>query len=141
LFNLVVACYGAGEREKCGHCATVALPYFERHLKLHPDDEGKRVEHANLLSYSGRTKAAHAAAIKLTSLKDGMSLYNTACLFSRLGDNAEALVTFRKAIEAGLKDTRLLKEFLTDENEGIVSLAGMPEYEEVKRMVEGISEP
>ena len=45
-------------------------------------------------------------------------------------------MTFRKAIEAGIKDTRLLKEFLTDEKEGIASLAGTPEYEEVKRMVE-----
>jgi len=100
LFNLVNDCDAAGEREKCAYWAEVALPQFERYLKLHPDDEHQLVHYANLLQWSGRTEDAHAAAIKLTNLKDGMSLYNTACLFGRLGDRPEALRTFRKAIEA-----------------------------------------
>ena len=103
LWNIVVCCDGAGEQEKCEHWALVALPYIERNLKLHPDDEGKRVQHAALLLLSGRTDEAHAAAMTLTNLKDGMSLYNTACLLGKLGDKTEALRTFRKAIEAGLK--------------------------------------
>ena len=114
----------------------MALPYFERHLKLHPDDEGKRVWHANLLQWSGRTDDAFAAAMKLANLKDGTSLYNTACLFGRLGDPSEALRTFGKAIEAGFRDIRLLKEFLTEEKEGVLALQGTAEYKEVKRMVE-----
>jgi TolB-like protein len=138
LFNLVVSCDSADEREKCAQWAAVALPQYVRHLKLQPEDEKTLVSHALLLLWSGRTGAAHAAATELKSLKDGVSLYNTACLFCKLSDPAEALVTFRKAIEAGIKDTRLLKEFLTDEKEGIASLAGTPEYEEVKRMVEKI---
>jgi adenylate cyclase len=139
LWNLVATCDGAGEREKCAHWASVTLPLVERHLKLHPDDENKLVWHALLLLWSGRTEAAHAAATKLTSLKDGASLNNAACLFGMLGDKTEALATFRKAIEAGFKEPRLLKEFLTDENEGIAELAGTPEYEEVRRMVEALS--
>jgi TolB-like protein/Flp pilus assembly protein TadD len=138
LFNLVNDCDAAGEREKCAYWAEVALPQFERYLKLHPDDEHQLVHYANLLQWSGRTEDAHAAAIKLTNLKDGMSLYNTACLFGRLGDRPEALRTFRKAIEAAYRNIRLLKEFLTDEKEGILALHGTPEYEEVKRMVEKI---
>ena len=134
-------CDAAGEREKCGHWAAVALPYFERHLKLHPDDEGKRVQHAILLLWSGRTKEAYAAAMKLTNLKDGNSLYNTAFLFGKLGDPSEALRTFRKAIEAGFRSIRLLKEFLTDEKEGILTFQGTPEYEIVRQMVEKLSEP
>jgi TolB-like protein/Flp pilus assembly protein TadD len=136
LLNLVVSCDAAGEREKCGHWAAVALPQHERHLKLHPDEEHRRVSHALLLLLSGRTDDAHAAAMKLTNLKDGNSLYNTACLFGMLGDPSEALRTFRKALEAGFRNIRFLKEFLTDEKEGIASLAGTSEYEEVKRMVE-----
>ncbi len=138
LFNLVVSCDTAGEREKCAHWARVALAHFERHLKLHPDDEGMRVNHALLLLWSGRTEDAYAAAIKLTNLKDGGSLYNTACLFGKIADLPEALRTLRKAIEAGYRHIRVLKEFLTDENEGVATLAGTPEYEEVKRMVEKI---
>jgi len=139
LFNLVANCDAAGEREKCKHWATGAVPYFERHLKLHPDDENRRVQHALLLLWSGRTDDAYAAAMKLTNLKDGTSLYNTACLFGILGYRSEALRTFRIAIEAGYRDIRLLKEFLTDEKEGIVSLAGTAEYEEVRGMVDRLS--
>jgi TolB-like protein len=140
LFNLVVACSEAQEREKCSHWASMALPQFERHLKLHPDDENKLVWHAILILMSGRTEAAHTAAIGLKSLKDGSSLYNIACLFGKLGDKAEALVTFRKSIEAGFKNTRHLKEFLTDEKEGIAALAGTPEYEIARQMVESLEQ-
>jgi len=140
LWNLMVSCDSAGEREKCEHWALAALPYFERHLKLHPDDEGHRVSHALLLLWSGRTDDAHSAAMELTNLKDGNSLYNTACLFGRLGDRSESLRTFRKAIEAGYRNISNLKEFLIDEKEGVLALQGMPEYEEVKRMVEKLSE-
>jgi tetratricopeptide (TPR) repeat protein len=135
-FNLVSACSYAREREKCAHWARVALPYYERKLKLHPDDESMLVEFANMLLWNGRTEDAHAAAMKLTDLKDGSSLYNIACLFADLGDKAEALRVYRKAIEAGYRSIRNLKEFLDDDKEGIVSLICTPEYEEVKRMVE-----
>jgi adenylate cyclase len=141
LFNLVVACDSAEEREKCGDWARVALPQFERHVKLHPDDEGMRVNHALLLLWSGRTEDAYAAAMKLANLKDGISLYTMACLFGKLGDPSEALRTFRKAIEAGYRNIRLLKEFLTDEKEGVLALQGTPEWEEVRGMVEKLSEP
>ncbi len=135
LWNLVVACDASGEREKCEHWAGIALPLVERHLKLHPDDEGMRVQHAALLHLSGRTEDAHVAAMKLTNLRDSGSLFNTAGLFSQLGDRSEALLTFRKAIEAGFKDTRMMKVFLADD---ILALADTPEYEEVKRMVEAL---
>jgi TolB-like protein len=141
LRNLVAACDGAGEREKCAHWAAVALPLVERHIKLHPDDENNLVNHALLLLWTGRTEAAHAAAIELKSLKDGSSLYNTACLFGMLGDRSEALVTFRKAIEAGFKNTGYLKKFLTDEKDGIAELAGTPEYEEMRGLVEKLTDP
>ncbi len=76
--------------------------------------------------------------MKLRSLKDGNSLYNTACLLQRLGDPLEALRTFRKAIDAGFRNMLHLKEFLSDENDGMLALHGTPEYEEVKRMVEAV---
>ena len=138
LWNLVVDCDAAGEREKCARWARIAVPHFERHLKLHPNDESLRVDHANLLQWSGRSDEAHAAAMKLTNLKDSNPLYDTACLFGRLGDPPAALRNFRKAIEAGFRNIRHLKEFLTDEKDGILALQGTPEYEEVKRMVEKI---
>ncbi len=135
LFNLANNCDAAGEREKCEQWARIALPHYERHLKLHPEDEGMRVNHAALLQLSGRTKDAHAAAMNLMNLKDGISLFNVAFLFVKLGDKAEALRTFRKAIEAGFKHIEHMRSFLIDEN-AIASLAGTPEYQEVREMVE-----
>jgi adenylate cyclase len=139
LWNLVSTCDAAGEREKCAHWAMVALPHYERHLKLQPDDESMRMRHAALLQMSGRIEEAYDAAMKLTNLKDGFSLYNTACLFSRLGDPSEALRTLRKAIEAGFRNIRHLKEFLTEEKEGVLLLKGTPEWEEAREMVEKLS--
>jgi adenylate cyclase len=135
LWNLVINCNSAGEHEKCARWAELALPQYERHIKLHPDDETKLLWYASLLFYSGRTDDAHAAATKLTNLKEGRLLFNMACLFGMLGDKVEALGTFRKAMEWGYKDIRLLKGFLTDENEGVLALKGTPEYEEVRVMV------
>lgn len=136
LWNLVGVCESADEREKCAHWAEVTLPLVERHLKLRPDDEGWLVFHALVLLWSGRAEAARAAAMKFKQTKDGGSLYNTACLFVKLDDKWEALGTLRNALEAGFKNTRLLKNFLALDD--IASLAGTPEYEEVKRMVEKI---
>ena len=121
LFNLVVTCDAAGEPEKCKQWATVALPHYERHLKLHPDDEHRRVHHVVLLFWSGRTDEAHAEAMKLTNLKSGSSLFNTACLLGKLGDPPEALRTLRKAIDAGFKSIRNVNEFLNDEKDGVAT--------------------
>jgi tetratricopeptide (TPR) repeat protein len=126
----------ADERAKCAHWAGIAVPMIERRLKLHPDHEGRRVMHAILLSLSGRRDEALAAAMKLTDLKDGSALHNTACLFVDLGDKLEALRTSRKSIEAGFRNIPLLQKFLTDDEDGVLSLQGTPEYEEIKLIVE-----
>jgi TolB-like protein/Tfp pilus assembly protein PilF len=137
IWNLVLSCDLASEREKCSHWASLALPQFERHLKLHPDDENILVQHAALLQMSGQTEAARAAAIRLTSLQDGASLFNAACLFGKLGDKPQALRTCFKAINEGYRNIKQLKVFLTDD-EGVASSIGTTEYEELRQMVEKI---
>jgi hypothetical protein len=89
-----------------------------------------------MLFMSGNIKAAHLEASKLTNLKDGDSLYNTACLFSKLGDARQALRTLKKSVETGYRNVDMLADFLSDEKEGIVALAGTTEYVELKTMVE-----
>jgi adenylate cyclase len=140
LWNLIAVCDSAGERDKSAYWATEALPIFELHLKLRPDDEANLVHRAVLLHLSGSIEASHQAAMDLKGLKDAISLYNVSCLLNRLGDHTESLTTFRKAIEAGLRDVRLLREFLADAREGSSDLVGTPEYEEVMRIVEKIEE-
>jgi TolB-like protein len=138
LFNLAGACAHVGDKEKSSYWAIIALPHIERYLKLHPDDEGRRVWHASLLLCSGKINDAREAAKKLTDLKQGVSLQNAAILFAKLGEKEEALSIFRKAIETGYKNIQNMNAFLTLEEDGIVSLNGTSEYEIVKKMVEEI---
>ncbi|HEX5317271.1 MAG TPA: tetratricopeptide repeat protein, partial [Candidatus Kapabacteria bacterium] len=49
LWGCAIANQAAGEEEKYAEAATRAIPYFERYIKLHPDDETPRVQHAFLL--------------------------------------------------------------------------------------------
>jgi adenylate cyclase len=139
LFNLVNACSATGNQEKCIYWAEIALPQYERFLRLHPDDEIKQVSYANLLSWCGRVDEAREAALKLTGLKNSLSLYNIACLFKRIGDPENALQIFRKSIETGqAEDIRSLKEFLDNKKHWADRLIGTVEYEEVVHMVEEI---
>jgi len=54
-----------------------------------------------------------------------------------LKDYEAGLTTLGKAIEAGFRYIRLLKEFLENE-EGIGTLKGAPEWDKARQMVEKI---
>ncbi len=145
LWNLVVACAGAKEdtndrsfAEKQKHWAEIAIPLFEKRLKLFPDEEWNRVNHASLLHHAGRDDEARSAARKLEDLRDGTALFNTASLQCGLKDYSAALQTFRKAIEAGFRSMRNIKLFLDDEDEGIGTLKGTLEWEAAWELVEKI---
>ena len=138
LFNLAICCNDAKEIEKQKQWSEDGLPLFVRHLKLFPDDESKLVHHAVLLHFAGRDTESREAARRLENLRDGSSLYNIACLEYELGDYQSALRTFRKVIEAGFRNIRVLNQFLADEQDGFVKLKDTPEYEEVNQMVEQI---
>ncbi len=138
LMNLVLSCNEANEEGKRTYWATIAIPRFERHMKLFPEDDYARVRLASLFFYAGRNEEAREAARRLENIiKDGSSLYNIAYLQCSLQDYEAGIGTFRKAIEAGFRNTQLLNGFLS-ENEGVFALKGSPEYEEVYMMVEKI---
>ncbi len=138
LWNLVAACDGAKDEVKARHWAEVALPVYEKRLKLFPDEENNRVNYAVLLHFAGRDDDARAAARKLDDLRDGGALHNAACLQCALKDYSAGILTFRKAIEAGFRNVLLIKSFLDSEDGGIVSLKGTPEWEAVRELVEKI---
>ncbi len=139
LWNLAVVCNNAKEEEKQKHWAPIAIPLYEKRLKLFPDEESNRVSHAALLHFAGRDDQARAAARKLEDLRGGGALFNTACLQCMLKDYSAGILTFRKAIQAGYRGMRNIKLFLEDD--GIGTLKGTPEWEAVREMVEGLSEP
>jgi adenylate cyclase len=132
LWNLVLACYTAKDLAKQTYWASTAIPYFERHLRLHPDDEYRRVHLAALFYYAGRLEEARHAATALDFLHDGQSLYNIACLWGMLGDGEKSLRVFRNALNAGYRNIPLIKSFLEVE---FAPYKGTPEYEEAKTIV------
>jgi len=138
LFNLVLVCNNAKEDQKQKHWAEIAIPLYEKRLKLFPDEENKRVNHAVLLQFAGRADDACAAARKMEDLRDGGALFNTACLQCMLKDYSAGVLTFRKAIQAGFRNMRLIKGFLDAEDDGIGTLKGTPEWEAAREMVEQI---
>ncbi len=147
LWNLVVACHGAKEdandrsfAEKQKHWAEIAIPLYEKRLKLFPDEENNRVQHAVLFQFAGRDDDARDAARKLDDLRDGFALYNAACLQNSLRDYEGGHRTFRKAFEAGFRNIHFLKLYLEDEEAGIGTLKGTPEWEAVRELVEGLEQ-
>ncbi len=138
LFSLALACNNAKEEEKRKHWSEIAIPLYEKRLKLFPDEEKNRVQHALLLYFAGRDDDARAAARKLHELRDGNALYNTACLHCMLKDYSAGLLTFGKAIQVGFRNMQLIKSFLDDEDEGIGTLKGTAEWEAVRELVEAL---
>jgi TolB-like protein len=137
LANLVAACNKANEEKKQKQWAGIAIPLFEKHLKLFPDEEMNRVTHALLLHFAGRDEDARSAARKLDGLRDGSALFNIACLQFGLKEYSAGLQVFRKALQAGFRNTELSKSFL-DDGDGIGTLKGTQEWEAVREMVEKI---
>ncbi len=138
LFNLALSCNSAKEREKQAHWSSIAIPLYEKRLKLFPDEETTRISHASLLYYAGRDDDARAAARKLENLRDGLALFNTACLQRMVKDYGAAQQTFGRSIEAGFRNIRAIRSFLDAENERIGTLNGTPEWEAVRELVEKI---
>jgi hypothetical protein len=121
--------------EKQKEWSLYAIPKVQKHLKLFPDDETWRVNYAILHYFAGQPDKAKAIARSLTDLRDGNSLYNTACLYCELKDHASGLATFRKSIEAGYRNIQYLKSFLDG---SVGTLKGTPTWDEANQMVEVI---
>ncbi len=150
IWNLAVTCRSAKDEERCRYWSSYALPYFERYLKLHPDDESIRVSHSCLLEFAGRIEEARQAALILSDLRDGHSIYNSACLWANLGDAKMASVSLRKAIEAGYRHLSSMKGFVEDECEAfkdtqeyieIIQMVNKIEAEQFVAIGKGTSEP
>ena len=136
VWNLILSCNSAKDDAKQKHWSTIAIPLFEKRMKLFPDDENSRVCHALLLHLAGRDDEARTAARKLDNLRDGVSLVNTAGLHCMLKDYSAGDATFRKAIQAGFRNVRYLELFLDEEEEGIGTLKGTPAWEAARKLVE-----
>lgn len=110
--------------------ASDAIPLFERHARLTPDDLNARTNLAAIYTLAGRTNDALREAQTLASIDtlDGQACYNLACVFIRAHDLTTGLELIRRAIRNGLQDFEGLAL-----DHDLDPLRGMPEFEELMK--------
>jgi len=112
--NLVLVYDRIGEMERRIQIAERALVFYEKRVRLFPEDENSLVWHANLVWYAGKVSQARENLEKLVEssvVKDGFSLYNLGCLATRLNEYNLAIQLFTRSYSAGFKNIDL---FYTD---------------------------
>jgi adenylate cyclase len=109
-WNLLLAYERTGD-PRLREFALDSLPFYDQHLRLNPDDDGIRVQYANLLYWLSRTEEARKLLHELSAISDANSLYNLACLGLSLQDNDLGLFLLKRAFDAGFSD---IENVMTD---------------------------
>lgn len=132
-FGLLIALDQLGDKTRLEAAALRAIPYFEKHLRLNPDDVNAQVQLTLVLYFASKPEEAKQKADELVLEKtiDGNALYNLTCLYVKLGDLPRALATLRKSIDAGFTDIKL---FQTDPD--LALLRESPEFEALIKELE-----
>ena len=110
-WNLCIVCDRAHDTTRIEKWSRAALPIFERHLRLVPDDENSRANYATLLFWAGEPELA----LEVLSLflprqdLDGYALYNIGSLYSILGDTQLAFAVLTRSVAAGLRNPELFR--------------------------------
>src|SRR4029079_1959295 len=89
----------------------VVQDIFPRYLSKNPDDARAHLNYAIELLRSGRNPEALVEAAKANELTsdDPVMMYNTACFYSRLGENELAVKMLNTAIDNGFEHYEWLK--------------------------------
>lgn len=122
-------------RQALRESAERALPVYERHVRLNPDDYNARVEFANVLRFASRTEESLREADKLSAVEslDGAACYNLACLYLHASDTARGLSLLRRSIGKGFQN---IETFRRDAD--LAPLRGTPEFEELMKELEAV---
>jgi adenylate cyclase len=118
---MTVASY-AGDLDRRAIWAKRGLKYFERHLKLNPDDEAIRIQYISLLEAAGRRDQAAIALKEIPTPIDAVSTYNLACLAGIIGENDRAI--------------DLLKSCLSQENNLQEMIKTDPDFDKLRELPE-----
>lgn len=133
-FNLLIALDELGDKERLRTPAEQAIPVFERHIRLNPDDFNARLNFANILRYAGRQSEALKIAEELQEIQslDGHSLYTLACLNLNCKSHERGMEILQRATASGYRN---IENFLHDPN-----LDPLREREEFKQIMKQMSE-
>jgi tetratricopeptide (TPR) repeat protein len=119
--------------EELRESAERAIPVFERHIRLNPDDYNSRVWLAMILQMANRTDESLEEADKL-SLEEslgGYACYNLACLYLKASDTVKGLSMVRRSIGKGYQNIDLFRR-----DPDLAPLRGTPEFEELMKELE-----
>jgi TolB-like protein len=134
-FNIIISLHELGDSERLLTATERAIPIFERHTRLNPDDYNARVQLATIFSYSGKESEALRMADELSAVEslDGVALYNLVCVYLQCHEQERGLEHLRRAIGKGF---RSIESFRSDPD--LDPLRGTPEFEE---LMKELSEP
>jgi adenylate cyclase len=110
-FNLVIAADRAQDTDRVEKWSRLALPLYERRLRLVPDDENARVSYASLLGFAGEPERGIEALTPLLEKQnlDGASHYNIACIYARMNDTVHAMEVLWRSVTAGFINVELIR--------------------------------
>jgi adenylate cyclase len=113
--------------------ALKALPLYERHVRLTPDDLHAQVHYAMILGWAGDHDRSLLEARKLEAIEglDGGAVYNLACLYLHEGETESGLSALRKSVDRGFV---ALEMFHGDPD--LDPLRGTPEFEALIKELE-----
>jgi TolB-like protein/Flp pilus assembly protein TadD len=116
-FNLAIMYDGLDDHENAKRASERALPYLEKFVTRHPDDQTQRLSYSTLLYLAGKVKEAieEAESILLLPAVDGNSYYNLACIFLAVSQTDRALQLFEKSIDTGFRNIDVFKNTIYNE--------------------------
>jgi hypothetical protein len=102
-YNLAIAYHCVKNITERKAAAISALPYFERHLALRPEDERMHDHYVALLLFADVRDRAEHEALKIIGREnvDANSAYNAACTFVHMERYGNAIIALERAIERG----------------------------------------
>ncbi len=112
-FNLALQYHALGDLERRRAASLRSLPYYEKYVRRHPDDQSKRTFYSILLFFAGLREDAKRETEAIVALPglDGSICYNCGCTYLFLDDPTRALELLEKAVDLGYANKNL---FLKD---------------------------
>jgi TolB-like protein/tetratricopeptide (TPR) repeat protein len=123
--DVAQTCTGLGRQEEAARVYRRLLEIMPNYLLQNPDDARARLIYASKLGWAGRKDEAIKEGTKALVLSPGdpVMLYNAACMYVGLGENALAMDALRQAIEAGYTNFGWMQN-----DPDLVPLHGDPEF-------------
>jgi len=123
--DVAQTCTGLGRQEEAEKVYRRLLEIMPNYLLQNPDDARARLIYASKLGWAGRRDEAIREGTKALVLSPGdpVMLYNAACMYVGLGENALAMDALRQAIEAGYTNFGWMQN-----DPDLVPLRGNPEF-------------